>query len=358
VNYGAAGIAYGLYRLACVREDPPLLALADLWSTRATADLDNEDAFRNDILGIRRETVGDIALYHTASGVHCLRALIAQSMGDIVSCQDAINAFLTVAKVRCDNPDLTLGRAGVLLGCALLLEATAEFQTIDGAPLAAFGNALMQSLWEPSGNAGAMGLYGKPAFGGIAHGWAGLAYATMRWCLRTGAAVPQSLATCLERLQACAEPFGSGARWPRKLVLHTMPRAGDYVAGWCNGSAGFVHLWTLAHTMFREHEYLKLAQLAAWHALETPEPFIDLCCGLAGKAYALLNLYKHTGDSQWLMQARSVGEEAARRSDRLEAPPWSLYKGELGVALLVAELERPEASCMPLFESEGWPMNV
>ena len=34
LNYGAAGIAYALYRLASVRDDPVLLALADLWVTR------------------------------------------------------------------------------------------------------------------------------------------------------------------------------------------------------------------------------------------------------------------------------------------------------------------------------------
>jgi len=33
----------------------------------------------------------------------------------------------------------------------------------------------------------------------------------------------------------------------------------------------------------------------------------------------------------------------------------SLYKGDVGVALLEAELAEPSLSAMPLFESEGWP---
>jgi len=31
----------------------------------------------------------------------------------------------------------------------------------------------------------------------------------------------------------------------------------------------------------------------------------------------------------------------------------SLYKGELGVAVLAAELEKPESAAMPLFEREN-----
>jgi hypothetical protein len=33
----------------------------------------------------------------------------------------------------------------------------------------------------------------------------------------------------------------------------------------------------------------------------------------------------------------------------------SLYKGDVGVALLEADLAEPFLSAMPLFESEGWP---
>jgi hypothetical protein len=33
----------------------------------------------------------------------------------------------------------------------------------------------------------------------------------------------------------------------------------------------------------------------------------------------------------------------------------SLYKGEVGIALLASDLSRPEAACMPFFEREGWP---
>jgi eukaryotic-like serine/threonine-protein kinase len=43
----------------------------------------------------------------------------------------------------------------------------------------------------------------------------------------------------------------------------------------------------------------------------------------------------------------AVGNAAMRRD--------SLYKGDVGVALLAAELEAPHDACMPLFATEGWP---
>ncbi len=33
---------------------------------------------------------------------------------------------------------------------------------------------------------------------------------------------------------------------------------------------------------------------------------------------------------------------------------YSLYRGALGIAVLAADLERPEAAAMPLVGDEGW----
>ena len=81
----------------------------------------------------------------------------------------------------------------------------------------------------------------------------------------------------------------------------------------------------------------------------------DLCCGLAGRAYGLLNLYKHTGESEWLESARQLADRAVVAIQQYSLRRQSLYKGEIGVALLQADLERPELSAMPFFEHEGWP---
>jgi serine/threonine-protein kinase len=129
--------------------------------------------------------------------------------------------------------------------------------------------------------------------------------------------------------------------------------------GWCNGSAGFVFLWTLAHQMLGRTEYGALAAKAGFDVWESESQIGNLCCGFAGQAYALLNLYKHTGDKAWLHRAQAQAEQAARSIldmpqggtyQELATRAESLYKGELGVAVLAAELERPELAAMPFFE--------
>ena len=74
--------------------------------------------------------------------------------------------------------------------------------------------------------------------------------------------------------------------------------------------------------------------------------------------YALLNLYRYTGEGEWLDRAKDLATRAVfTASDPSSWPDSryaeSLYKGELGVALLAEELNRPEFAAMPFFELEG-----
>ena len=56
------------------------------------------------------------------------------------------------------------------------------------------------------------------------------------------------------------------------------------------------------------------------------------------------------GDAQVVAQPQCAAIRA-----RLGELGHSLYKGELGVALLAADLDHPEQACMPFFGDEGWP---
>jgi eukaryotic-like serine/threonine-protein kinase len=69
----------------------------------------------------------------------------------------------------------------------------------------------------------------------------------------------------------------------------------------------------------------------------------------------LLNLYKHTGELEWLERARSLAARAPAGLHTWSLLDDSLYKGAIGIALLTADLVRPETACMPFFEPEGWP---
>ena len=68
----------------------------------------------------------------------------------------------------------------------------------------------------------------------------------------------------------------------------------------------------------------------------------------------MLELYRHTGERRWLTAATELAVRAA--ADATVAPAdgymtGSLHKGELGIAVLAADLTRPEIASMPFFGS-------
>ena len=354
VNYGSAGLAMALYRVADAGEDPRLLAIADVWSERAVADIEHDGAFYDEAIAITPELVGSLSLYHGPAGIFLVKALIAHSRGDLMSQYAAAEAFMTVCRQPCEVLDLTLGCAGALLGCALLLE------TFDGLhdELHRVGDEIYGRLWErlqartPNDrSAQSIGL-------AVAHGWAGLLYASLCWCAAAREPIADQLHTRITELARCAQPVGRGLLW--ESTLASAPYDDPLSASWCNGSAGFVFLWTKAHRMTGDQSYLELAEGAAWHCWERLSSNSTLCCGSGGQAYAMLNFYRHCRDSRWLQRARTAANFAARSALRsadfqggamLDWRPYSLYKGNAGLAVLAADLASPQQARMPLFES-------
>lgn len=364
VNYGAAGIAYSLYRMACATDDPEMLALADAWCERAVRQIGDEGAFYNAEIEITPENVGHTSLYHSPAGVHAVRALIAQARGDLMLQGAATAGFIEASTQPCDKLDVTLGRAGTLLGCSFLLSANQSAFDSEMQPvvrLRSLGKQIVQELWQQIDGFAPIRESKELSNLGVAHGWAGLLYATLCWSAVSKDPLPGNIGERLLQLGHCAEPAGRGLRW-RWDMARTMDAPGGYMPGWCNGSTGYVFLWTLAHKLLGDANYLSWAEGAAWNAGEVPSPIGNLCCGMAGQAYTLLNLYKHTGESAWLLRARDamrhaavVSAEASQRPDykQFALCPHSLYKGDLGIVLLAADMERPEHACMPLFEIES-----
>jgi serine/threonine-protein kinase len=153
------------------------------------------------------------------------------------------------------------------------------------------------------------------------------------------------------------ELSGRGACWRcRGTSAHGNPTRG-FTAGWCNGSAGFTLLWALAHQVLGDGAWRQLAIDSAWGAWSMAEEYPHLCCGLAGRAYAMVSAFRLTGETAWLERARILGARAAARVTGNGAAPYanSLFRGDVGIAVLAAELERPEAAALPFFEDEGWP---
>lgn len=352
VNYGSAGVALALLHIARQRHSAEVLALADLWSLRALREAASGEpaAFFNAEIEITPEVVGHASPFHSASGAHAVVGLLAAARGDVAAMAQAISGFLQHAQAPASGIDLTLGRAGLLLAAAILLDAATSLREVETGRLRAFGEQAMAALWQE--------LDAKPPIAeadieylGIAHGWAGLLYASLHWCSVADAAVPAGLPRRLDELGALAMPSGRGVEWPWLLRRPGEPLT---MAGWCNGTCGHVFLFSLSHRVLGREGDLALALRAGHRSWDAEENTDTLCCGLAGRGYALLNLYRSTGEQLWLDRARDLVGRALHASRPDPRYLHSLYKGRLGLAVLAAELEHPEESSTPLFEPMGY----
>ena len=348
INYGAGGIAYALLRIAQRRQDARRLALADLWSQRAYALATSDDAFYSAALQIDRNSVGERSLFHSAAGLHCVRALVSAAQRDGVTANRALRAFVqhslgpNDSVDRASRLDAVIGRASLLLGCSELIETIPESREFDLAGIRARGDELAtevlgfleSSTIESSEHLATLG---------VAHGWGGLAFGLLRWARATGRDPAASVRLRLDELATLAEPHGVGARWPVQCGGST------FLDGWCNGAAGFAMLYALASRILSEPRFAELAERAAISAWNSEIPLGTLCCGQGGIAYGLLAVYRITGSEHWLQRARAcLRRAAADRSPHFL--PDALYKGAVGLALLAEELQSPETAAMPLFE--------
>ena len=357
VQYGDAGIALALHRIARVRGRRDLSPLADLWITRAVRHRASDGAFDAPSLGITRDRVGEVSPYHTPTGVYAVQALLGRAMRDGRAQILGLEGFLRAAEGRSKGWDVTLGRAGPLLVAALLRDALGGQGFLSTERLSAFGERWSAALREYTEQLPAI-PEAPVNYYGIAHGWAGFLYAQMQWHRasgRPGADLPGELRRRLAELADLAEPAGCGLIWPHGPRERLAPKSRGYSSGWCHGNAGYVFLFGLAFELTGEERFLELATGAAHGAWEATHKRRDLCCGLIGRAYALLKLHKLTDERPWLDRAAALAHRVAvdpRFEPRYER---ALYRGSVGLGVLAAELEFPRAAAHPLFEDDGWP---
>ena len=175
---------------------------------------------------------------------------------------------------------------------------------------------------------------------GAAHGLVGNIHVLLRGgrllAAEQRAIVEQRAVSTLSRLAVVEDGL---ANWP------TAP-GGPLIANdrirvqWCHGAAGvLISLWDCAPGDDEWSELLLSAGRLVWKA----GPFRDqpgLCHGTAGNAYALLALWRRTGDEQWLERAQALARHAAaqveERAERLGHGRHSLLIGDEGVALCLA----------------------
>jgi eukaryotic-like serine/threonine-protein kinase len=343
LNHGAAGVAYAWYRRALGEGNAEHLATADAWCLAATrhAAADGDRAWYEEALDVGPAQVGRTALYHSELGVRCVTALVALARDDEEAAQSALATYVRAAAALDPRPDLVVGRAGVLLGCALIRDACAAAGRCDVGKLVGLGDALCEGLLRE--------LAGEPPHDlSVAHGRAGMLHAALAW--GPGSDADVTLGDALGALREEGRPGPDGGLWwPRTP-------AGErwLLPSWCSGAAGHVLLWLAADARFPDAGHLEAAERAAVTAWRSDERQPSLCCGLAGRGFALVALHRRGDEHVWLERARTLCDHAAAGAGTVRDGPASLFKGDLGIALLVRGLERPEAARFPIFETEDW----
>ena len=313
VNLGAAGLAWAAYRFACIEGEPEWLALAEIWLQRARELSSHPNAFSYAAVGLTPDLVGRTSLFHSRCGVHCVEAAVAGALGDARRQGLAMRDFVTGSTAACDKVELHLGPPARCWDARYCGKRRGP--RIRRRPRSRAGSAIGRcgiGRWDRTPGRGHRRPIPQP---GIAHGWAGVLYAILRWCDSTGCAPPAVVAARLSQIGECAEPSGRGVRWPW-LESGAEHAANASMPGWCNGAAGMVHLWTAAHRLFGDEQFARLAELAAWESWEHPSRVRSLCCGLAGlgvRASQALPVHRRVG-------AAGIGPGSSRNV-RCASPP-------------------------------------
>lgn len=135
-----------------------------------------------------------------------------------------------------------------------------------------------------------------------------------------------------ETLERTAIVEGGLANWPPVEGLDHVGRNGEIRVQWCHGAPGIV---ISAASYLPEELFLAGAELAWRAGPHGKGP--GLCHGTAGNGYALLKAFERTGDERWLERARRFAMHALEQVERRGRGYYSLFTGDVGVALFAAD---------------------
>jgi lantibiotic modifying enzyme len=135
-----------------------------------------------------------------------------------------------------------------------------------------------------------------------------------------------------EMLERTAVVEGPLANWPRGDGLELPGADGQIRVQWCHGAPGIV---TSAAAYLPEELLLGGAELTWQAGPHKKGP--GLCHGTAGNGYALLKAFERTGDERWLDRARRFAMHALEQVDRRGRSNYSLFTGDVGVALYAVD---------------------
>ena len=118
---------------------------------------------------------------------------------------------------------------------------------------------------------------------------------------------------------------------------------------WCDGAPGIV---SAAAPYLDEQLLLGGAELTWCAGPPGMEKGSSICHGTAGNGYAFLKVFERTGDELWLGRARRFAVHALEQGKRRGQGRYSLWTGDVGVALYAADCLESR-SAYPALDSWG-----
>jgi hypothetical protein len=227
-----------------------------------------------------------------------------------------------------DADEVMWGTPGTLLAARAMLDRTDRDEWRDACCES------VEALWRRRGDDGfwVQRLYGMDARRlDPPHGLVGNVLA-----LRDGldadrrARLLDETATLLGRT---AVVEGGLANWPMS-TSEPLELDGEIRVQWCSGAPGIV----ACAASYLDAELLLAGAELTWKAgPPTMEKGAGICHGTAGNGYAFLKTFERTGDDKWLARARRFAVHALEQVERRGHGRYSLWTGDLGVALFAAD---------------------
>jgi lantibiotic modifying enzyme len=178
-------------------------------------------------------------------------------------------------------------------------------------------------------------LYGSTSrYAGAGHGFASNAFVLLAGGDLLGVRANEISERAAAVLSELAVEEDGLVQWLPTLDTEVGPRP----VQWCHGAPGMITSLAALPAEERTDRLLAAGGELTWHAGPLRKG-VGLCHGTAGNAYAFLSLYGRSDEERWLHRARAfamdAADDVARRRQAAGRGRYSLFTGDIGVALLL-----------------------
>lgn len=261
-----------------------------------------------------------------------------------------------VSQIGTEIPDEHLyGRSGYLYSLILLRQEIPRISgTISDQLLRRVIDVILKSgKLTKSGNRGSwmpslFYFWHESSYLGAAHGLAGILY-TLLMCHRL--LTPSELETLIKPTL----DFMLTQRFESGNTASSVGRERDLLVHWCHGAPGVVAMYTQGYKVFNDEKYLDAALVSGeviWNRGLLYKGY-GICHGIAGNAYAFLNLLKCTQDPKHLHRAlmfANICLDYGNHGCQTPDSPYSLFEGMAGTIYFLFDIIEPEKSLFPAYE--------